>query len=122
MRLVIIGSGYVGLVSGACLADFGHNVVCVDKDLEKIAALRKGQTPIFEPGLSEVVSNNLAQGRLSFTNDLGEALRGAQVVFIAVGTPPVAGGQQADISSVLAVAREIAGFIDDHLVLSLIHI
>ena len=116
MRLVIIGSGYVGLVSGACLADFGHNVVCVDKDLEKIAALRKGQTPIFEPGLSEVVSNNLAQGRLSFTNDLGEALRGAQVVFIAVGTPPVAGGQQADISSVLAVAREIAGFIDDHLV------
>ena len=86
MRIVMIGSGYVGLVSGACFADFGHDVICVDKMPEKIDALKNGQIPIFEPGLDVIVSTNAKAGRLSFTTDLKTAVADADVVFIAVGT------------------------------------
>ena len=85
MRIAMVGAGYVGLVSGACLADFGHEVACVDKDAAKIAALREGQAPIYEPGLSELVVANQRAGRLSFTTDVVEGMRGAQAAFIAVG-------------------------------------
>ncbi len=91
MRIAMVGAGYVGLVSGACFADFGHEVVCVDKDAAKIAALREGQAPIYEPGLSELVVANQRAGRLSFTADIVEGMRGAQAVFIAVGTPTLPG-------------------------------
>ena len=87
MRVAMIGSGYVGLVSGACFADFGHDVVCVDKDLSKIERLNQGVMPIFEPGLAELVTGNAKSGRLRFTTDLAEAVADAEVVFIAVGTP-----------------------------------
>src|SRR5437764_13040461 len=87
MRVAIVGSGYVGLVSGACFADFGHQVVCVDKDKGKIEALKRGELPIYEPGLGELVASNLAAGRLQFTTELTEAVQYADAVFIAVGTP-----------------------------------
>ena len=87
MKIVMIGSGYVGLVSGACFADFGHDVVCVDKDAAKIDALKANIMPIFEPGLDTLVRNNVARGVLSFTTDLKEAVSGADAIFIAVGTP-----------------------------------
>src|SRR6187200_768527 len=108
MRIVMIGTGYVGLVSGACFSDFGHQVCCVDKDADKIAALREGGIPIFEPGLDELVAKNVAAGRLAFTLDLLEALPGADAVFIAVGTPSRRGDGHADLSYVHAAAREIA--------------
>ena len=91
MRIAMIGTGYVGLVSGACLCDFGHEVVCIDHDAAKIAALRGGEIPIYEPGLAEVVANNLAAGRLSFTTTLAEGAHKAQAIFIAVGTPTLPG-------------------------------
>lgn len=112
MRVAMIGSGYVGLVSGACFADFGHEVVCVDKDGEKIAALNAGRMPIFEPGLSDLVAANVRQRRLSFTQDLARAVRGAEAVFIAVGTPSRRGDGHADLSYVYQAAREIAGELD----------
>ena len=87
MRITMIGSGYVGLVSGACFADFGHDVTCVDKDERKIDALLAGRMPIFEPGLEQLVATNVAAGRLSFTTDLAKGVAGADAVFIAVGTP-----------------------------------
>ena len=87
MRIVMIGSGYVGLVSGACFADFGHHVCCVDNDPDKIAALREGKIPIFEPGLDELVAKNVAAGRLEFSLELAEGIPDADAVFIAVGTP-----------------------------------
>ena len=87
MRIAMIGSGYVGLVSGACLSEFGHTVICVDKAEDKIAALKQGQIPIFEPGLDEIVAANVKGGRLAFGTDLGEAVRDADAVFIGVGTP-----------------------------------
>ena len=87
MRIAMIGTGYVGLVSGACFSDFGHDVICVDKDAGKIAALEAGKMPIFEPGLDTLVATNVAAGRLSFTTDLKTAVSGADAVFIAVGTP-----------------------------------
>ena len=87
MRIVMIGTGYVGLVSGACFSDFGHNVCCVDKDAGKVDALLAGRIPIFEPGLDELVANNVAAERLEFTLDLAKALPEADAVFIAVGTP-----------------------------------
>ena len=87
MRVTMIGTGYVGLVSGACFADFGHTVTCVDKDAGKIARLQKGEIPIFEPGLDELVKDNVEQGRLFFTTDPSNAIRDADAVFIAVGTP-----------------------------------
>jgi UDPglucose 6-dehydrogenase len=108
MRVAMIGSGYVGLVSGACFADFGHVVTCVDKDERKIAALKRGEMPIFEPGLHELVEANVAEGRLHFTTDLRSAVRDAQAVFIAVGTPSRRGDGHADLSFVYAAAGEIA--------------
>ena len=108
MRIVMIGTGYVGLVSGACFADFGHNVTCVDKDQSKIDALLAGRIPIFEPGLDELVANNVASGRLSFTLDLAEVLPEADAVFIAVGTPSRRGDGHADLSYVHAAAGEMA--------------
>jgi UDPglucose 6-dehydrogenase len=108
MRIAMIGSGYVGLVSGACLSEFGHNVICVDKDAEKIKTLRQGAIPIFEPGLDEVVAANVKAGRLTFGDDLREAVAGADAVFIAVGTPSRRGDGHADLSYVFAAAEEIA--------------
>ncbi len=108
MRIVMIGSGYVGLVSGACLSDFGHDVVCVDKDAAKIAALEAGRMPIYEPGLEQLVAANVAAGRLSFTTDLAAAVAGAGAVFIAVGTPSRRGDGHADLSHVFAATGEIA--------------
>src|ERR1700686_4143408 len=108
MRIAMIGTGYVGLVSGACFADFGHQVTCVDKDGDKIAALRRGEIPIFEPGLDAVVSSNVKAGRLDFTTDLTAPVAEADAVFIAVGTPSRRGDGHADLSYVRAAAREIA--------------
>jgi UDPglucose 6-dehydrogenase len=108
MRIAIVGSGYVGLVSGACFADFGHEVTCVDKDEHKISALKAGRVPIFEPGLEDIVRKNAAAGKLSFSTDLAEAVAGAGVVFIAVGTPSRRGDGHADLSYVYSAAREIA--------------
>ena len=108
MRLAVIGCGYVGLVSGACFADFGHDVVCVDKDAGRIAALDRGETPIFEPGLDDLVAVNVRQGRLSFSMEIAPAVRDAEAVFIAVGTPSRRGDGHADLSFVYAAAREIA--------------
>src|SRR5580700_3035961 len=111
MRIAMIGSGYVGLVSGACFAQFGHDVVCVDKDADKIARLRKGEMPIYEPGLDKLVTDNMRAGRLSFGAGLGEAVAGADAVFIAVGTPTRRGDGHADLSYVYAAAAEIADAI-----------
>ena len=108
MKITMIGSGYVGLVSGACFADFGHDVVCVDKDLSKIDALKNGRIPIFEPGLDHLVASNVAAGRLAFTTGLAEGVAGADAVFIAVGTPSRRGDGHADLSYVYAAAEEIA--------------
>jgi UDPglucose 6-dehydrogenase len=109
MRVAMIGTGYVGLVSGACFADFGHEVTCVDKDTGKIAALEHGEVPIFEPGLNDLVAANMRAGRLKFTTDLPSAVADADAVFIAVGTPARRGDGHADLSYVFAAAREIAG-------------
>lgn len=108
MRITMIGSGYVGLVSGACFADFGHNVCCVDKMQAKIDALQAGRMPIYEPGLDILVAANVAAGRLTFTTDLTTGVKGADVVFIAVGTPSRRGDGHADLSYVYAAAVEIA--------------
>ena len=108
MRIVMVGTGYVGLVSGACFADFGHRVTCVDKDASKIAALRHGEIPIFEPGLKELVEASAKAGRLNFTTDLAESVSDANVVFIAVGTPSRQGDGHADLSYIYAAAREIS--------------
>ncbi|WHO74572.1 UDP-glucose/GDP-mannose dehydrogenase family protein [Rhizobium sp. BT03] len=112
MRITMIGSGYVGLVSGVCFADFGHDVICVDKDLSKIEALREGRIPIYEPGLEQLVAENTSTGRLSFSTDVGESVRSADVVFIAVGTPSRRGDGHADLSYVYAAAREIATYVE----------
>jgi len=108
MRVTMIGAGYVGLVSGACFADFGHDVVCVDKDASRIAALRRGETPIYEPGLAELIAANVAAGRLTFTTELEPAVAQADAVFIAVGTPSRRGDGHADLSFVYAAARDVA--------------
>ena len=108
MRIAMIGSGYVGLVSGACFADFGHDVVCVDLDQGKIDRLQAGIMPIYEPGLAELVGNNARAGRLTFTTDLAAGVAGAEAVFIAVGTPSRRGDGHADLSHVFAAARDIA--------------
>ncbi len=107
MKIAMIGTGYVGLVSGVCFSDFGHEVVCVDKDPAKIERLRAGEVPIFEPGLDDLMAKNVAAGRLSFTLDLAEAVAGADAVFIAVGTPTRRGDGHADLSYVMAAAAEI---------------
>ncbi|MGH6870079.1 MAG: UDP-glucose dehydrogenase family protein [Rhizomicrobium sp.] len=108
MHVAMIGTGYVGLVSGACLSEFGHHVVCVDKDATKIDALKAGRIPIFEPGLDEVVAANVKAGRLGFTTELAAAVKGADAVFIAVGTPSRHGDGHADLTYVYAAAEEIA--------------
>lgn len=108
MKIAMVGSGYVGLVSGACFADFGHDVVCIDKDAGKIARLDAGVMPIYEPGLAELVATNVQAGRLSFSTDLPTSIAGAQAIFIAVGTPSRRGDGHADLSYVYAVAQEIA--------------
>ena len=112
MRVAMIGTGYVGLVSGACFADFGHVVTCVDKDPSKIERLQRGEIPIFEPGLEDLVAANVRDGRLSFALDGAEAIRSADAVFIAVGTPSRRGDGHADLSYVYAAAEEIAGLIE----------
>ena len=112
MRVAMIGTGYVGLVSGACFADFGHVVTCIDKDAGKIARLKEGVMPIYEPGLEDLVARNVREGRLFFDTDSAEAVREADAVFIAVGTPSRRGDGHADLSYVHAAAEEIAGQID----------
>lgn len=112
MRVAMIGTGYVGLVSGACFADFGHVVTCVDKDAGKIARLEQGEMPIFEPGLDVLVATNTREGRLFFASEAAEAVRTADAVFIAVGTPSRRGDGHADLSYVYAAAAEIAGLME----------
>ena len=114
MRITMIGSGYVGLVSGACFSEFGHDVVCVDKDPAKIGALEKGEIPIYEPGLDDLVARNMAAGRLTFTTDLAKAVPGSDAVFIAVGTPSRRGDGHADLTYVFAAAREVADALQGH--------
>ena len=116
MHIAMIGAGYVGLVSGACFSDFGHQVVCIDSNAEKVASLNNGEMPIHEPGLAELVARNVGQGRLSFASDLKSAVSEAEVVFIAVGTPSRRGDGHADLSYVYAAAREIAGVLPDRAV------
>jgi UDPglucose 6-dehydrogenase len=116
MRVTMIGTGYVGLVSGACFADFGHVVTCVDKDATKIGRLKNGEIPIFEPGLDELVKDNVEQGRLFFTTESNEAIRGADAIFIAVGTPSRRGDGYADLSYVYAAAEEIAELMQGYTV------
>jgi UDPglucose 6-dehydrogenase len=117
MRIAMIGSGYVGLVSGACFAQFGHDVVCVDKDADKIARLGKGEMPIYEPGLDKLVTDNVRAGRLAFSVNLGDAVGNAEAVFIAVGTPTRRGDGHADLSYVYAAAAEIAAAIRGYTVI-----
>jgi UDPglucose 6-dehydrogenase len=117
MRVAMIGAGYVGLVSGACFADLGHVVTCIDKDAGKIAALQRGEMPIYEPGLAELVARNAGEGRLSFTTSLADAVKGAAAVFIAVGTPSRRADGLADLSYVYQAAREIAQALTGYAVL-----
>jgi UDPglucose 6-dehydrogenase len=112
MRIAMVGAGYVGLVSGACFADFGHQVICVDKDTAKISALMSGEIPIYEPGLNELVQVNVKEGRLSFAGSVAEPVRTADAVFIAVGTPSRRGDGHADLSYVYDATREIAAALD----------
>ena len=112
MRVAMIGTGYVGLVSGACFADFGHHVTCIDKNAEKIDLLRAGTVPIYEPGLDLLIERNVREGRLDFDTDLSKAVQEAEVVFIAVGTPSRRGDGHADLSYVYAAAEEVAGHMD----------
>ncbi len=117
MRIAMIGTGYVGLVSGACLSEFGHTVVCVDKEEEKVAALRAGRIPIFEPRLDEVVAANAKAGRLIFETDVAAAVRNADAIFIAVGTPSRRGDGYADLSYVYTAAEEIAAALSNYAVI-----
>jgi len=117
MKIAMIGTGYVGLVSGACFSEFGVEVVCVDKDTEKIDKLKAGECPIYEPGLENLVTNNVASKRLSFTTDLSTSVKGADAVFIAVGTPSRRGGGHADLSYVYGAAKEVAEAMDGYTVI-----
>ncbi|MEL6620606.1 MAG: UDP-glucose/GDP-mannose dehydrogenase family protein [Pseudomonadota bacterium] len=117
MKIAMIGTGYVGLVSGVCFSDFGHDVVCVDKDPNKIAKLTAGEVPIYEPGLDALMAKNVEAGRLSFTGDLTSAIDGAEAVFIAVGTPTRRGDGHADLTFVMAAAEEIAALATDYMVI-----
>ena len=115
MKLCMIGTGYVGLVSGVCFADLGNEVICVDKDLNKINSLKKGKVPIYEPGLSELVIKNFRNKRLNFSTDLKKSVKESDIIFICVGTPTKKGGSSADLSQIYNVIKEIS-------TLSLIHI
>src|SRR6056297_1159308 len=117
MKIAMIGTGYVGLVSGVCFSDFGHDVVCVDKDPDKIEKLEGGEVPIYEPGLAGLLEKNVEAGRLSFTGDLEQAVRGADAVFIAVGTPTRRGDGHADLGYVMAAAEEIARAASEYVVI-----
>jgi UDPglucose 6-dehydrogenase len=117
MKIAVIGTGYVGLVSGACFSEFGHTVTCVDKDAGKIDGLHKGVMPIYEPGLDSLVARNCDAGRLFFTTDLKEAMDGAEAVFIAVGTPSRRGDGHADLQYVFAAVEELAEYITDYTVI-----
>ena len=116
MKIAMIGTGYVGLVSGVCFSDFGHEVTCVDLDPAKIAMLREGRVPIYEPGLDDLLARNVAAGRLAFTTDLAQAVAGAEAVFIAVGTPTRRGDGHADLTYVYAAARDIAAALTGYTV------
>ena len=117
MRIGMVGTGYVGLVSGTCFAEFGIDVCCLDKDADKIEGLKKGEIPIYEPGLEDLVAKQVEAGRLSFTTDLEEAVKGSKAVFIAVGTPSRPEDGHADMSYVYEAAREIAGVMEDYLLI-----
>ena len=117
MKIAMIGTGYVGLVSGVCFSDFGHDIVCVDKDPRKIEMLERGEVPIFEPGLDRLMAKNVEAGRLTFTRDLKAAIAGADAVFIAVGTPTRRGDGHADLTYVMAAAEEIAKAADHYMVI-----
>src|ERR1700740_3021124 len=117
MRIAVIGTGYVGLVSGACFSEFGVSVTCVDKDVSKIARLKQGEFPIYEPGLDQIVDSNVRAGRLEFTTDLATAVKGADAVFIAVGTPSRRGDGHADLSYVFAATEEISAALDGYTVI-----
>ena len=117
MKIAVVGTGYVGLVTGTCFAETGVNVICVDNDLKKIQSLKSGKVPIFEPGLEPMMINNIEKGRLTFTNDIKEAIDGAEVIFIAVGTPPGEDGS-ADLKHVLAVASDIGKYLTHYVVVA----
>ena len=117
MRVTMIGAGYVGLVSGACFADFGHDVTCVDKDEDKIAKLRRGEMPIYEPGLDDLVAQNVREGRLAFTTEAADSIHASDAVFIGVGTPSRRGDGHADLTYVYAAAEEIADLMQDYTVI-----
>ena len=112
MKLCMIGTGYVGLVSGVCFSDLGNDVICVDKDENKINSLKKGKVPIYEPGLSELVVKNFRNKRLSFSTNLKESINKSDIIFICVGTPTKKGGSSADLSQVYDVAKEISSSIN----------
>ncbi|MFM9841777.1 MAG: UDP-glucose dehydrogenase family protein [Dongiaceae bacterium] len=117
MRIAMVGTGYVGLVSGACFSEFGVNVACVDKDAQRLQRVERGEMPIYEPGLEDLVARNLRAGRLSFTTDLAGAVKGADAVFIAVGTPTRRGDGHADLTYVYAAAKEIASVLKGYAVI-----
>lgn len=117
MKIAVVGTGYVGLVTGTCFSESGANVVCVDKDKRKIDLLREGRVPIFEPGLEQMLKRNVDKGRLSFSESVRDALPGAEIIFIAVGTPPGEDGS-ADLSHVLSVAEEIGKYLEDYIVVT----
>ena len=114
MKITVVGTGYVGLVSGVCLSDFGHEVICIDKDLERIKDLRNGIIPIYEPGLDILLKKNIKSGRLSFTSNLADSLKGSEALFIAVGTPSRRGDGGADLSYVYKAVKEIAEISTDY--------
>jgi UDPglucose 6-dehydrogenase len=116
MKIAMVGTGYVGLVSGVCLAEFGHEVTCIDASAEKIARLRAGEVPIFEPGLEPLLARSVEAGRLDFTTDIGQSVAQADVVFLAVGTPSRRGDGHADLSYIMTAARDVARALDGHTV------
>ena len=117
MRIGMVGTGYVGLVSGTCFAEFGIDVVCVDKDKEKIKSLKKGKVPIYEPGLDDLLEKQIKAGRISFTTDIADAVKDSDAIFIAVGTPPRHSDGHADLSYVYQAAREIAEHLNGYKVI-----
>jgi len=112
VKITVVGTGYVGLVSGACFAELGHDVICCDKDVRKIAMLERGSMPIYEPGLSEIVQRNVTAGRLKFSSDLGASVKGRSVIFVAVGTPSNGTNGNADLSFVTAAVEGTAANLD----------
>src|SRR3990170_3121624 len=118
MKICMIGAGYVGLVSAACFADFGWIVNCVDKDADRIARLKKGEIPIYEPGLNELVERSIAAGRIDFLSSVRDGVRGANVVFLAVGTPMRRGDGYADLTYVFEAVEQMAPCLDDTMIIA----